>query len=325
MSIYYEAVYDDGTFKRYEHLDDIPKISYLLIVRKEETYACQTYTEYEAFLFNRDGREGYCTYKGYTFSTFRIAGPARNYCLYLPYKNPKGEYKEHVFLSDISFNHAAEDYKQIKPEWEGKTQYKVIFDYFDGLIRYGEDAYKEILLLERKLYAQEAICRQLEDELKQRKNNSQRLRECVKELHIPTGWTDIPNDLFYGIDIQIVFIPATVHSIAQGAFGIAPRKRKVICLATVPPQITHRGDWIKIVMGDILYVPKNAVNAYKNNSDWSTLFNTIKSIEEVESCEQNGYDDSVVEKSGYDYTSDDLDDMYRQAYEGDADAEWNTD
>ncbi len=82
-------------------------------------------------------------------------------------------------------------------------------------------------------------------------------------------------------------------------------------------------------MGATLYVPKESLNAYLNDEQWASAFNVIKGIEEESELgskiprPNTSSNNSRPEAS--DYSHEDLDDMYRDAYEGEADAEWNTD
>ncbi len=151
-AIHYEVVQVDGSFKRYNTIDELKDIGdFFFIVEKEEGYHCATYSHYHARIIDKDGNPTQVDYKGYIFRIFSISGQAGNYILSIRFDMPHGQgSKLREFHKDISYNHTYEAYSMIKPEWDYGTQYKDLLNYFEELDKYGVDAYDRILELEEE-------------------------------------------------------------------------------------------------------------------------------------------------------------------------------
>ncbi|GHT38474.1 hypothetical protein AGMMS49965_01950 [Bacteroidia bacterium] len=78
-----------------------------------------------------------------------------------------------------------------------------------------------------------------------------------------------------------VTIPDSVKSIGNEAFSGCRRLASVFCLAATPPSLGN--DNFTEASADTLYVPKSALNTYKNNRNWSSAFDIILAIEAEES------------------------------------------
>lgn len=271
---HFEVVHSNFNFTRYDNLLDIPNDSYICIVKKEEGYHCRTYSLYTAEIVDKSGAHSSVNYNGYVFSEFSIKGNASNYCLDLPYKTILGVQKKREFRSDLSSNHSGEGYSRIKKEWDISSQYKDLFGFFDNLLKYGEESYELILNHEREAYANDAAYRQERDRFEAYRKETERYKECVKELYIPEGWTEIPYGFSYSYGIERVFIPSSITYMT--CVPDSSTLKMVFCRATVPPRI---GDtrWLSD-HGVHLYVPKDSVRAYSEDPYWSQAFSIIKGI-----------------------------------------------
>lgn len=272
---HFEFVKEDFSFTQYNNLSDIPEgDGARCIVKMIRGYHCATYSHYEAEVVDKDGNPSAVNYLGYSFSSFKISGPASNHCLILEYKNTKGEKKERTFRSDISFNHSGEGYSRIKDEWSRSTQYKDIFEFFDYLTKYGEDAYEIILKYEREAFENDAAYRQERDQYDSYRKSEADYKECVRELYFPDTWTSIPYNFGYSDNLERIFIPASINYIPR--IPHLSRLKMIICLAENPPRI---GDtrWLSD-HGVHLYVPQSSVQIYKDDKDWSSAFLVINGI-----------------------------------------------
>ncbi|GHT38471.1 hypothetical protein AGMMS49965_01940 [Bacteroidia bacterium] len=75
-----------------------------------------------------------------------------------------------------------------------------------------------------------------------------------------------------------VTIPNSVTSIGEEAFRGCIGLTSVTCLAATPPSLGQN-----FTVADTLYVPKSALNTYKNNKKWSSAFDIILAIESATS------------------------------------------
>ena len=220
-------------------------------------------------------------YKGFVFRGFEITGNASEYILKLNFDLPQGQgSKQRVFKSDISYNTYYEDYKTTKPEWDGPTQYKDILGYFDDLEKYGVEAYDRILELEREAYRQKALCEREKFDHENYERYIHRLMECVKEFFVPETVDHIWDSQRDGFTLYIydsverVFLPATLKYVHGIPFSGGNNLRQVFCMAENPPKIgfcyRQYGPEIE------LYVPKDSLQAYKDNESWAKCFTIIK-------------------------------------------------
>ena len=272
--IHFDVVTTDFDFKSYESLTDIPNDGFLCIIKKTEGYSCSTYSHYTAEVVDLNGAPSSVNYHGYVFSLFKITGRASDLRLVLEYVNVTGMTKKREFRTDLSFNHPGEGYSRIKDEWSDSSQYKAIFGFFDNLLKYGEEAYDLILRYEREAYANDAAYRQTRDRFEFFEKETAKYKECVRELYIPEEWGSIPWEFYYSDGVERVFIPSSVTSI--GKVPYTSRLQQVFCLSPVPPRI---GDTRFLSdHGAHLYVPKDSVQAYKDDRYWSQAFLIINGI-----------------------------------------------
>jgi hypothetical protein len=78
---------------------------------------------------------------------------------------------------------------------------------------------------------------------------------------------------FIGKGITEYTIPESVTSIGHYAFKGCSRLTSITCLATTPPAIDYLG-----IAETMIYVPKVAVKAYKQDPKWSRYKKQIKAI-----------------------------------------------
>lgn len=277
-AIHYEAVFSNGEFKQSNILSDlVQEGGYLFLVRKTEGYSCMTYSHYEAQVVDESDNPSQANINGFRFDSFRITGNASNYHLSLSYNTPEGVYGSRDFRDDISYNHPSEGYSRIKTEWSLSSQYKDIFAFFDNVSKYGNDVYMKILELEREVYAKDAAYRQEHDNYNAFKNRVEKVNECVQELVFPEGWNNIYTWEFNGVyfkTIQQVFLPKTISFIECLPFSFCGEIKQVFCYATEPP---HIGKYYRGYSPDtVLYVPKESLDKYADNPDWSEVFPVIK-------------------------------------------------
>ena len=277
-AIHYEAVFSNGEFKRSNVLADlVQEGGYIFLVRKTEGYSCMTYSHYEAQVVDESDKPSQANINGFRFDTFRITGNASNYHLSLSYYTPEGVYGSRDFRDDISYNHPSEGYSRIQTEWSIGSQYKDIFAFFENVSKYGKDVYMQILELERDLYAKDAAYRQEHDDFNAFNNRVFKANECVQELMIPEGWKDINTWEFKGVyykNLQQVFLPETINWIGCLPFCFCGEVKRVFCYAKEPPRI---GEHYRSYSPDtVLYVPKESLDKYADNPDWSEVFPVIK-------------------------------------------------
>ena len=83
--------------------------------------------------------------------------------------------------------------------------------------------------------------------------------------------------LFIGKDLTEYTIPNSVTSIGDYGFYDCSSLTSIICLATTPPAIGN----IRIGETTMIYVPKKAVKAYKQDPKWSIYKKQIKPYKEA--------------------------------------------
>ena len=97
----------------------------------------------------------------------------------------------------------------------------------------------------------------------------------INEYTIPESITSIGVYAFYDcISLTSITIPNSVTSIGRSAFNGCISLTSITCLATTPPAI----DNIRIGETTMIYVPKKAVKAYKQDPKWSIYKKQIKAI-----------------------------------------------
>ena len=122
---------------------------------------------------------------------------------------------------------------------------------------------------------------------------SNRLIAGCKSTIIPDNVTAIGPDAFYGIGLSSITIPASVTSIGKSAFAYCGSLMQLICLGITPPVVESSLFSADSVYNSVcLYVPREAMEAYKADAVWGK-FQNIKCVETDEVSLES--DEVVVE------------------------------
>lgn len=94
---------------------------------------------------------------------------------------------------------------------------------------------------------------------------------------VPEGVTRIEGMALAGCSkLTEITLPSTLNNIAFSAFTKCTELRKVTSLAILPPALSTNTNFV--AEDDILYVPAEALDAYKASTEWSSLFSDIRAI-----------------------------------------------
>lgn len=274
--VYYDAVLNDGEFKVYDSLSDIPMEENLFCIvrRRETTGTCKSYSNYVATVIDREGNTSVAFYKNYSFSGFEVLGTADNHRLELQYRNiDMKDRRKRIFQSDIRYCYLDDNYHCIKDEWYESIKYKSIFEHFNGVAQYGEEAFGKIIELDRLAYWNDAKFRWCEHLAKKEQEKETMLHECITDVHIPDGWTGLDFNIIRGENLERVFIPSSVKVISSLSFASHPKLKDIFCFVETPPKLNNmqRGSAPSVR----LYVPKASLREYQDNEDWSKKFPVI--------------------------------------------------
>ncbi|MBQ6612560.1 MAG: leucine-rich repeat domain-containing protein, partial [Alistipes sp.] len=95
----------------------------------------------------------------------------------------------------------------------------------------------------------------------------------LKSIIIPDGVTSIGKYAFKDCNsLTSITIPDSVTEIGEDAFENCDNLYSIMCLPVTPPTISRLGNWLYI------YVPKEAVKAYKKDPHWRRYKKQIKKI-----------------------------------------------
>lgn len=102
--------------------------------------------------------------------------------------------------------------------------------------------------------------------------------ECI----LPDTVTVIPNQIFWGCEeMKKVTLGNSVTSIEHGAFDECYGLETLICNTVTPPTLAGPLGTLPAGTDYKIYVPDEAVNAYKSAQNWSTIANKIYSINDL--------------------------------------------
>ena len=93
----------------------------------------------------------------------------------------------------------------------------------------------------------------------------------LTSVHIGDGVMTIGNNAFEGCSgLTSITIPETVTTIGDGAFENSDELEQITCYATTPPRIFD-----SFYEDTTLYVPEDAVEAYRQHEKWGEIQNII--------------------------------------------------
>jgi hypothetical protein len=101
----------------------------------------------------------------------------------------------------------------------------------------------------------------------------------LKEYTIPDYVTEIADGVFWHCSLDSITIPKGVTKIGPNAFCGSGFLRSITCLSIVPP-IISAGNTNDFSSELIIFVPKEAVCAYKKNANWAQYSSQIKGIDD---------------------------------------------
>lgn len=276
--VYYDAVLNDGEYKVYDSLSNIPvdENLFCIVQRRETEGTCRSYSNYVATVIDREGNTSTAVYKNFSFSGFEVLGTADDHRLVLQYRHQdmKGR-KERIFRSDIRYFKLDDNYHCIKDEWYESIKYKSIIEHFDGVAQYGEEAFAKIIELDRLVYWNDAKYRWSEHLARKEQEIEAKLHECITELHIPDEWTGLDFNIIRGENLERIFIPSSVKVISCLSLSSRPHLKEFFCFAETPPILNLNNIRRESAPSVRLYVPKASLQEYRDNEDWSTSFPVI--------------------------------------------------
>lgn len=100
----------------------------------------------------------------------------------------------------------------------------------------------------------------------------------IESLTVPEGYTTLGNQVFNNCQkLKVVRLPASITNMGDDVFRGVKDVTTIICHATVPPSFTGWG-WSSRPAA--IYVPDDAVEAYKTAATWSDFSERIYPISE---------------------------------------------
>ena len=116
----------------------------------------------------------------------------------------------------------------------------------------------------------------------------------LKSIVIPNGVKNIGTAAFYYCEnLESITIPESVNTIEKSAFSSCKNVKSITCIGEIPATLSQNA--FEMVNKDIpLYVPKDAINQYKNSFLWNAFRNIIGCYS-VDTSGENG----VVKGGGF--------------------------
>lgn len=108
----------------------------------------------------------------------------------------------------------------------------------------------------------------------------------TRQITIPSEVTSIPTSAFYRCSLTSLILPATLTEIGAHAFSECAQLDTVFCYALTPPTL-NGGFGVGLSPTAVLYVPYDALAAYKSEEGYSLYFSQIKGLSEVENITEN--------------------------------------
>ena len=114
-------------------------------------------------------------------------------------------------------------------------------------------------------------------------------------LLIGCNGTVIPNTVecieraaFYGSNIESIVIPSSVTRIYETAFNNCNNMTSITCKGTIPPYGTNISENESFYERVTLYVPKSAIETYRNDFEWGKFVNIVGIGGSASICDVNG-------------------------------------
>lgn len=100
----------------------------------------------------------------------------------------------------------------------------------------------------------------------------------IESITLPSTLTTMANNVFYSSKLKSIDIPASVTSIGTGVFQNNTSLETVTVRRTTPPTLSNSNSFGGCSKLTAIYVPAEAVNAYKTAQNWSTHASKIQAI-----------------------------------------------
>ena len=104
----------------------------------------------------------------------------------------------------------------------------------------------------------------------------------LANIGIPSGLTAVGQYAFFGCDMKSIEMPSGVKTIGSSAFSDCYNLTTIVVLSVEPPVIGNGSSTAScgLSTGCTIYVPAEAVDNYKDNTQWAKYANQIQAIPE---------------------------------------------